>query len=294
MPSTAIRRRVADEVASVGTICYGTSSWSESSWVGPFYPERCKPADYLREYAKNFSTVEVDATYYAVPAPKTVDGWKAKTPEDFILAAKFPRSVVHGGDGPRPDPEVVLVPERVTADTEAFLQVMGRLGHKCGPLLLQFPWFAATVFPDQQDFLDRLDAYLETLPDDFRFAVEVRNRDWVNRALVEILHRHRAALVLVDMARMPHPADVARDVNIVTADFAYGRLIGDRKRIDAITKHFDAVVVDQSDRLSRWVPLLHHVRDRVEEVYVYANNHYAGHGPETIRQLRGMVEGSAD
>lgn len=275
----------------MGEILHGTSSFSEKSWVGSFYPEGTKPADYLKAYAEHFGTVEVDATYYAVPAPATVEGWDRKTPDGFVLSAKFPRSIVHGGDGRRPDPDVVLVPDRVAADTEAFLDVMGRLGPKCGPLVLQFPYFHHTVFPDEQQFLDRLDAYLETLPPDFRYAVEVRNGDWLNRVLAEVLHRHEVALVLADMARMPHPVEVARRVNVATTDFAYCRLIGDRRATEAKCSSFDRIVIDQSERLDEWRPLLQHLRDKVERVYLYANNHYAGHGPATVRELMEMVTG---
>ena len=71
---------------------------------------------------------------------------------------------------------------------------------------------------------------------------------------------------------------------------AAARLIGDRKRIDALTDRFDRIVVDQSANLGRWADLLQTTRERVPETYVYANNHYAGHGPETVRQLRALVE----
>ena len=69
-----------------------------------FYPKGTRPGDFLAHYADRFATVEADNTYYAVPEPRLVEGWVRKTPDDFILSAKFPRSIVHGGEGPRPDP----------------------------------------------------------------------------------------------------------------------------------------------------------------------------------------------
>src|SRR5206468_3839445 len=81
--------------AAAGLVRFGTSSFSSEDWVGPFYPPGTAPGDFLRHYAHAFDTVEVDATYYAVPSARTVDGWVAKTPEGFLLAAKFPRSIVH-------------------------------------------------------------------------------------------------------------------------------------------------------------------------------------------------------
>ena len=67
-------------------------------------------------------------------------------------------------------------------------------------------------------------------------------------------------------------------------------MIGDRKAVDAKTKTFDKVVIDQSERLMRWASLLGDLRERVPESYVYANNHYSGHGPATTRELAALVE----
>jgi uncharacterized protein YecE (DUF72 family) len=276
----------------VGELRYGTSSWSEASWVGPFYPAGTAPADQLAFYATRFDTVEADVTYYRVPDARMVAGWRRKTPEGFLLSAKFPRAVVHAGDGPRPDADTLLVPGRVGGEVERFLAAMGALGDRCGPLVLQFPYFNRQAFPAPGPFLERLDAFLAHLPPDFRYAVEVRNKAWIASDLLDLLRRHAAALVLVDMNYMPHPTDLARTLDLVTTDFVYARLIGDRKAIEAQTKSFDKVVVDQGARLGRWAELLKTVGERVTRTYVYANNHYAGHAPETIRQLQALVGGA--
>jgi len=157
-------------------IYLGTSSFSETDWVGPFYPQGSKPAEFLSLYVRRFETVEIDATYYAIPAQRTVDGWAAKTPDNFIIAAKFPRSIVHGGEGSRPDPNVILMPDATYEARDRFLDVMSRLGTSLGPLVLQFPYFSKAVFDSKNDFLDRLDRFLDDLPDGFRYAVEIRNR----------------------------------------------------------------------------------------------------------------------
>ena len=272
-------------IPGVGELRYGTSSFSEKSWVGPFYPEGTKPGDFLAHYATVFPVVEADTTYYGIPKPTTIDKWAAVTPPGFELCAKFPRSIVHAGEGRRPDPEAVLAPGRVEEDTEEFLAVMGRLGPKCGPLVLQFPYFARDVFPQAGVFLERLDVYLGTLPKRFRYAVELRNAAWIREPLLHILRRHGAALVLVEIATMPHPAELMRRIDPVTADFAYARLIGDRKLVDRKTKTFDRLVVDRSAELDSWARILAELKERVPKAYVFANNHYAGHGPATIRAL---------
>ena len=274
---------------------YGTSSWSEKSWVGPFYPEGTQPGDYLRHYATVFDTVEADVTYYRVPDRRLVDGWNEKTPDGFVLSAKFPRGIVHGGDGPKPDGSKVLLPEHVRGDTDRFLEAMEGLGQKCGPLVLQFPYFNKGAFSSKGPFFERLNAYLGSLPAQFRYGVELRNKSWLDADLLGMLREHGVALVLVDLLYMPHPADLPEKLGIeprelITADFTYARLIGDRKAVDDKTETFDRIVIDQTPRLERWATLLRTLLEHVPEAYTYANNHYAGHGPATIRDLANRVE----
>lgn len=272
---------------------FGTSSWSEKAWVGVFYPPKTRPADMLPHYASQFRSVEADVTYYRVPTPSMVDAWAERTPEGFVMSAKFPRSIVHGGDGARPNPKVVLRPEVVAEDTGEFLDAMGRLGPKCGPLVLQFPFFNRTVFPGVEPFLERLDGFLASLSRDFRYAVEVRNKDWIGPPLLAVLRHHRVALVLVEIAYMPHPGFLATKHDLLTTDFLYGRLIGDRKEVDAKTNELNRIVVDRSSHLRGWTELLESHLDRVARAYVYANNHYAGYGPATIMELQELLNRGA-
>jgi uncharacterized protein YecE (DUF72 family) len=266
---------------------FGTSSWSEKSWLGPFYPKGTKPADYLTYYATQFDTVECDATYYRVPTRDLVRGWERKTPDGFVLSAKFPRSIVHGGESQKPDGTKVLKASVVKEDTKRFLDAMGELGKKCGPLVLQFPYFNRTAFESLDEFSERLEPFLEKLPKDFRYGVEIRNKNWLVPELTKVLKRHKAALVLVDLVYMPHPSDL--EIDLVTSDFTYVRLIGDRKAVEAKTETFDKVVIDQGARLKRWAKLIRDFTPGVREVYAYANNHYAGYAPETIREIARMV-----
>lgn len=278
-------------IVEVTRFHFGTSSWSEKSWVGAFYPPGTKPADMLAYYATQFSTVEADNTYYRIPPRAMVQSWRAKTPDGFVLSAKFPRSIVHCGDGEKPDGTKVLVPEHVTREVDAFLDVMRDLGDRAGPLVLQFPYFNKTAFASADEFLERLDPFLERLPPRFRYAVEVRNKNWVGAPLLDLLRRHRAAFVLLDLKYMPHPADLAKEHDLVTTDFAYVRLIGDRDAVDALAnERYDRIVVDQSESLARWAAYLEAITPRVRDVSMYANNHYEGHGPETIRRMRQWVK----
>lgn len=275
---------------SAARLRLGTSSWSEKAWVGPFYPPGSKPGEFLALYAGRYDTVEADVTYYRIPEDRLVDGWRAKTPDGFRLCAKFPRTIVHAGSGPRPDGERVLVPEHTREDTERFLKAMLRLGDRCGPLVLQFPYFNRTAFASKEPFLERLNDFLGFLPKDLRYAVELRNRNWLGPDLIQILRAHGVALTLVDLPYMPSPKSWAKAVggspaDLVTTDFTYLRLIGDRKKTEEAASAFDRTVLDLSERLVDWAELLTVLREQVNEVYGFANNHFAGYGPGTIDEF---------
>ena len=271
-----------------GRVRFGTSSFSDPAWVGTFYPRGTRPTDFLRHYATQFDTVEVDATYYHVPAPETVDAWRNKTPEGFALAAKFPRTIVHGGEGPEPDPARLLTPDATYAERDAFLDAMSRLGGRCGPLVLQFPRFSPLVFRGRDEFAARLERFLAELPRSFTYAVEIRNPYWLDETFAALCRRQGAALVLVDRAGMPHGAEVAARLEVPTLPCAYVRLLGDRQRIERITTRWEREVIDHRPSLERWAVLLQQLAARATTVYVYANNHYAGHAPTTIRRLQEM------
>ena len=73
----------------------GTQGWNYDAWVGPFFPDGTRQTDFLTVYARAFDTVEVDSTFYAVPAAKTVRGWHDRTPEHFTFALKLPQEITH-------------------------------------------------------------------------------------------------------------------------------------------------------------------------------------------------------
>lgn len=275
---------VQGSVAGGAPVRFGCSSFSSEDWVGPFYPPGTRPGDFLRVYAQEFDTVEIDATYYAIPRASVVDGWFDKTPEGFLIAAKFPRSMVHAGKGPIPDGSRILVPEETYHERDEFLSVMSRLRGRLGPLVLQFPYFSKKVFTSAKPFMDRLDQFLGDLPGEFEYAVEVRNRQWVNEEFAALLRSHKVSMVLVDQAWMPHADEIRFDP--VTGPLCYVRLLGDRKEIEAITETWGEEVIDRREQLERWVKVLNTMLERQVPSLVYVNNHYAGHAPATVRRLQ--------
>lgn len=259
----------------------GTSSWSEASWVGAFYPAGMAARDFLGHYARSFDTVEIDATFYAAPAPSTVQGWRERTPDAFRFAAKVPRTITH---------ERALVDAQ--DDMARFLEVMELLGPKRGPLLLQFPFQPRSAFPEAGPFLERLDGFLAGLPGDFRYVVEVRNRDWLDAPLVELCRRHRVALAWTDQAWMPGPRGWQRKCPLATTDFAYLRWLGDYRAMEKRTDRWDRTLVDRRARVTEWLPVLHALRAARVDVYGYFNNHFAGHAPASIELLDALLRGS--
>ena len=198
----------------------GTSAFTARGWEGGFYPRGMKPADYLSFYATKYNTVELDNTFYRTPALSTVKGWYAKTPPGFLFAAKVPQVVTH---------EKVLVD--CDEDLVHFLKTMDALGEKLGPLLLQFGYFNVSKFKSGGEFLSRLKQFLDKLPKGYKFAVEIRNKAWLDERFVDVLREHGVALALIDQSWMPRPWEMKEKLDLITADFTYVRWLGDRKAI---------------------------------------------------------------
>jgi uncharacterized protein YecE (DUF72 family) len=160
---------------------------------------------------------------------------------------------------------------------------MDILGPKLGPIVFQFPFFSRGVFKDRHEFLDRLVPFLTTLPGGRKFAIEIRNREWLDAELANLLRDHKIALVLQDRSWMASPSELKFDP--ITADWTYIRWLGNRNEIEAITQSWDKVVVDRTEELSSWVDFCYQIMKRGALVYAYANNHFQGHGPATIAQF---------
>jgi uncharacterized protein YecE (DUF72 family) len=254
-------------------ILLGTSSFTAAGWEGSFYPKRMRSADYLAFYAEHFHTVEVDSTFYACPSARTVTNWAARTPEGFIFSVKVPQVITH---------EKTLV--NCDADLKQFLDTIDILGGKLGPIVFQFPFFHRSIFRDRHEFLDRLVPFLRALPSAYKFAIEMRNRDWLDAEFANLLRDHKLALVLQDRSWMPSPAELEFDP--ITAEWTYIRWLGDRKGIEEQTTTWDKTIVDRTGELSSWVDYCYQIKKRGVLIYAYANNHYAGHAPATIERFR--------
>ncbi len=263
----------------------GTSSWSAADWKGPFYPPNARPGDFLRYYAEHFDAVECDATFYATPALRTVEGWHAKTPEGFMLASKLPREITH-------DLGMVGCAD-VLRD---HLQVMSTLGSRLGPIVAQFAYVPrgrdAQEHATGDDFRARLAPFLELWPREMELVVEVRNRRWIAEPLLDLLRENGVGLVLPAYYTMPAPAELFGGVDPVTSDLIYVRFLGHHREMDALVARLRAegkragewgeLALDRSDEMREWVRPLRERASAGKRVVTFFNNHYAGYAPGSV------------
>src|SRR5277367_4910418 len=168
---------------------------------------------------------------------------------------------------------------------EEFVDRLQILDSKLGPLLLQFPEFNKYVM-NENEFVCKLRFFLASVKDSaVRFVVEIRNKPWLTERLLDVLRENRVALALSDTSFMPRPWE--QKLDLITTDFVYVRWLGDRKGIEQTTTTWDKTVVDRDDDLRNWVDLFKTIRRKTPDlkIYAYANNHYQGHGPGTVKLL---------
>ncbi|MDJ0839096.1 MAG: DUF72 domain-containing protein [Acidobacteriota bacterium] len=166
----------------------GCPMWSNKSWTGRFFTRKAKPAEFLKQYSSVLTTVEGNTTFYAVPAAATVLKWRASAAPGFRFCFKFPRVISH--DKALRDAQT---------ETEAFFQALAPLHGQLGPFFLQLP-------PHFDNFTT-LRRYLESLPTQFDYAVELRSprffrQDALERDLEQMLAALEMDRVVFDTRRL--------------------------------------------------------------------------------------------
>ena len=251
----------------------GCQGWSYADWVGPMYDADTKPERFLRAYAREFSTVEIDSTFYGTPPLERVARWCATVPDDFTFALKVPREITHERH--------LRASEREAA---AFFASAAAFGSKLEGVLVQLgPDFA----PDE---FEALRAFVDLLPTrEMRIALEVRDARWFEPAMLarfrDVLGSRGIALALSDGIFVPLEVMLA-EIADPTADFLYLRWLGAR---DAV-RRYDAVQIDRHARVARWATAIKHAPPRVGRASGYVNNHYSGHSPATVRELLAALD----
>ncbi len=236
----------------------GTSGWSYDHWKDTVYPGDMRRDDWLHHYAGHLRTVEVNSTFYGVPAKASIESWLAATPPGFVFAVKASRYLTHMKK--LKDPEAGL---------SNFLDAIRPLGPRLGPILFQLP-------PRWRCNPDRLAAFLDALSPAHRHAFEFRDPSWHVDEIAALLEGRNAAFCMFELAG-------ARSPELVTADFTYIRLHGPGAAYRG--NYGDHALARWAERIGRW-------RDNGIDVYCYFDNDEAGYAFRNAVRLAQLIGGS--
>jgi uncharacterized protein YecE (DUF72 family) len=198
---------------------FGTSSWRYTGWCGILYDEdrylwgthfsKQRFSDHcLEEYAEVFRSVCVDATYYALPRKRFLEGIVAQVPREFVFSFKVPDDITIRtfpkveGFGARAGlrNEFYLSPELLEM---GFLRRLEPMKEQVGALLFEFSHFHPGEYEHGRDFVADLDAFFTRAPKGWRYAVEIRNGNWLHPDYFAMLASHGVAHVYNQWTRMP-------------------------------------------------------------------------------------------
>lgn len=243
---------VSDEMAVVRI---GTSGWHYSHWRGPYYPPDLPSRFMLDYYRRDFDTVEINNSFYRLPAPATFRSWKDATPAGFCFAVKASRYLTH---------RKKLLDAKPALNR--LLSAAERLGDKLGPILFQLP-------PHWRCNQGRLRRFLSLLPSRHRYSIEFRDLSWHNQEIYRLLQDHNIAGCIYELGGF-------RSAVEVTADFVYVRLHGPGAKYQG----------DYPARtLKSWALQIHRWIEADIDVYVYFDNDQAGYAVRNAQALKRAV-----
>ena len=298
------------------TVRIGTASWTDPTMTAPgvFYPPDAGTAEErLVYYANQFPIVEVDSTYYALPARRTGELWLARTPAEFTFDIKAHALMTGQPSEPKRLPKDLrealpaelldqkrvyareLPPEIEDEIWALFLDGIEplRSSGKLGAVFLQYPrWFFPTN--ESRDEIVRAKERLGDTP----FAVELRHASWFNEKnrerTIGFLHKHEIPFVMVDAP--PGTKSSVPPVTVVSSPkLAVVRFHGRR------TETWEATGIPVVERfrylydegeLSEWVPRIREAADQVPEIHVLMNNCYANYGTTNAREIAELLAAS--
>ena len=295
----------------MGQVRVGTASWTDRTLIasGWYPPQADTPEKRLRYYARQFSLVEVDATYYALPAAATAQVWAARTPAAFTFNVKAFSLLTH-----HPTPVAALPKDlRPAADKtgkdrvyykdvgpavadqvwERFLSALDplRAERKLGAILLQFPpWFP--ISRARKDYIVACAG--RPAPD--RVCIEFRNRTWMTPdnqdETLGFLAEHRLPYVCVDMPQ-GHRDSIPPVVAATAPDLAVVRLHGHSDKWDSKDIHERFGYRYSNTELAEWAPRIQHLADRAATTHVLFNNCYRDYAQASAQQLATLLSNDA-
>ena len=252
--SFAISINMASTNLPVGRIRVGISGWNYAPWRGVFYPAKLPHTKELAYAAGNFSTIEINGTFYSLQRPTSFARWAATTPEGFVFSIKGSRYITH----------MLRLRNVEQALANFFASGLLLLGPKLGPILWQFPpnfSFDASLLENFFQLLprttpeaailsrrhdSRLDGRAHTEAGKnrpLRHAIEIRHDSFLSRDFIRLLRRHRIALVCADTVSWPRLVDA-------TTDFVYCRLHGSRELY--ASGYGPKALATWADRIAAW------------------------------------------
>jgi uncharacterized protein YecE (DUF72 family) len=306
-PSSFDRERLHRKLAELARagVFIGTSSWKYQGWCGQIYTreryqtrgrfsEKRFEAECLAEYATVFPVVCGDFTFYQflsesywrrlfASAPPTLQ-YALKVPED-ITVKMFPG---HARYGPRAGQinESFL---NVALFDSGFLELLRPWRQRVAVLVFEFGAFSTRTCANVSEFVADLDPFLAALPRDFRYAVEIRNEEFLGPEYFACLHNHGVAHVLNGWTRMPEIGAQMALPDVYTADFTVARALLRRGRAyaEAVEKFSPYTRIQDPNPPTRQAlrNLIARARERNEPSYIFVNNRLEGNAPETIQAI---------
>lgn len=285
----------------------GTSSWKYEGWLGQIYtPERYQTRgkfsekrfqrECLAEYAEVFPIVCGDFSFYQFPspqywrhlfasAPETLR-WTLKAPEQ-LTAKSFPKHPRYGARAGEPNPSFL----DAELFARQFLDPLTPFRERISAVILEFGTFSKKSFANVREFTAALAPFLSALPPAFRYAVEIRNAEFLGHDYFHCLREHGAAHVLNAWTRMPEIAAQMRIPDAFPAPFTFARALLRRGRpyAEAVERFspYRAVQDENPETRAALRDLIHRSRDRREPSYIFVNNRLEGNAPATIESLAG-------
>jgi uncharacterized protein YecE (DUF72 family) len=287
----------------MGKIRIGTCSWKYPSWKGLVYPEGV--ANYLEEYARMYSTVEIDQWFWSLfpnaeprlPELRVVAQYAESVPADFRFTVKAPNSITlthayrRGKTAPGPANPHFL--SRTLASQ--FMRTLAPMGRKLGPVIFQFEYLNRQKMESQAAFEEKLAAFRKTLPDGFAYALEIRNGNYLNERFLDFLQNQDWRLVLLQGYWMPSIIDLwpKLEKRIRRFSTVVFRLHGtDREGIEKETgKTWNRIVTPREKELADIAGIVRELTGSKSEIYVNVNNHYEGSAPLTIERFQKFLKG---
>lgn len=255
----------------------GTCAWAFDDWRRVFYPEHLPAAERLAFYSRWFNAVEVDSTFYHVPAAAVAAHWAEVTPAGFRFSCKLSREITH---------------DRRLRDSDALLKVflhgLEGLGDKLGCILIQLPrWFQPRH--DEHAFRE----FIHGLRSGFRWAVEFRDHSWHFPRIVHLLEQHRVAWVWSDLSTLAEADAAAFGFFPRTTDFLLVRLMGDLGTKygpeGGPIHHYREVMWRRTRSMDNWAARIRQELPELRSAFIFANNHFEGFAPQTAQQIGNLL-----